>query len=98
MGVVRRQARWSARVMPRAISKITLDCMHTVEALESGVLSDEPHATVHAVRMTLRGPEALCGAGVIVGRVLKRFGEADRHTCLACFASALPQTSPDPRL
>ena len=66
--------------------------MDMVEALEAGVLKDEPHATVHAVRMTLHGPEALCGAGPIVGRVLKRFGDADRHTCLACFAAALPQT------
>jgi hypothetical protein len=81
--------------MPRATSKITLDRMHTVEALESGVLSDEAHATVHAVRITLHGPEALCGAGPIVQRVLKRFGESDRHTCLACFAAALPQRPPD---
>jgi len=69
---------------------ITLVGMDTVEALESGVLSDDPQATVHAVHMTLHGPEALCGAGPIVGRVLKRFGEADRQTCLACFAAALP--------
>ena len=69
---------------------ITLVGMDTVEALESGVLSDDPQATVHAVHMTLHGPEALCGAGPIVGRVLKRFGDADRHTCLACFAAALP--------
>lgn len=82
--------------MPSVLSKITLDRMHTVEALESGVLSDEPQATVHAVRTTLHGPEALCGAGPIVGRVLKRFGEAERHTCLACFAAALPQRRLDP--
>ena len=68
--------------------------MHTVEALESGVTSEEPQATVHAVHMTLHGPQALCGAGPIVGRVLKRFGDADRQTCLACFAAALPQSRP----
>lgn len=81
---------WPARPMPEPIERITLARMDTVEALEAGVLSDDPQATVHAVHMTLHGPEALCGAGPIVGRVLKRFGEADRHTCLACFAAALP--------
>jgi hypothetical protein len=65
--------------------------MHIVEALEAGVLSGEPEAAIHAVHMTLRGPVALCGAGPIVGRVLRRFGEADRFTCLACFAAALPE-------
>jgi hypothetical protein len=65
--------------------------MYTVEALEAGVVSDDPEATVHAVHMTLRGADALCGAGPIVGRVLKRFGDTDRHTCLACFAAALPE-------
>ena len=65
--------------------------MHIVEALEAGVLSGDPEATVHAVHMTLQGPEALCGAGPIVGRVLKRFSDADQHTCLACFAAALPE-------
>ena len=78
--------------MLRPLEVITLGHMHTVEALESGVTSEDPQATVHAVHMTLHGPEALCGAGPIVGRVLKRFGEADRHTCLACFAAALPQS------
>src|SRR4051794_1765476 len=62
----------------------------------SGVLSDSPEATVHAVHMTLHGPETLCGAGPIVGRVLKRFGEADRYTCLACFAAALPEARSAP--
>jgi len=77
--------------MPTPLEMITLRHMDMVEALEAGVLSNEPDATVHAVRMTLHGPEALCGAGPIVGGVLRRFGEADRHTCLACFAAALPQ-------
>lgn len=91
-GAVHRRVRWTARAMPTSAQMITLGRMYTVEALEAGVLSDDPAATVHAVHMTLHGPEALCGAGPIVGRVLKRFGEADRRTCLACFAAALPQT------
>jgi hypothetical protein len=66
--------------------------MHMVQALEAGVLDDGPGATIHAVHMTLHGPEALCGAGPIVGGVLRRFGESEGHTCLACFAAALPRT------
>jgi hypothetical protein len=66
--------------------------MYMVQALEAGVLDDEPGATIHAVHMTLHGAEALCGAGPIAGGVLQRFGEAEGHTCLACFAAALPQT------
>jgi hypothetical protein len=63
-----------------------------VEALEAGVLNDEPGATIHAVHMTLHGREALCGAGPIAGGVLRRFGESDDgQICLACFAAALPQ-------
>lgn len=70
--------------------------MYMVEALEAGVLTPEPDATVHAVRMTLHGPEAVCGAGPIARRVLKRFGEGDRLVCLACFAVALDEPHPAP--
>ena len=77
--------------MPTPPDVITLRHMYTVEALEAGVVSDEPDATVHAVHMTLHGREALCGAGPIVGGVLRRFADADGLTCLACFAAALPQ-------
>lgn len=65
--------------------------MYMVEALEAGVVTSEPDAVVHAVRMTLRGAEAVCGAGPIAGRVLTRFGEADRQKCLVCFAAALDE-------
>jgi hypothetical protein len=68
--------------------------MDMVDALEAGVLNNEPDAKVHAVHMTLHGPEALCGAGPIIGGVLRRFGDADGHTCLACFAAALPLARP----
>lgn len=77
--------------MPAPPGMITLRDMYMVEALEAGVVSDEPGATVHAVHMTLHGREALCGVGPIVGGVLRRFGDVDGHLCLACFAAALPQ-------
>lgn len=65
--------------------------MHMVNALEAGVVTAEPDALVHAVRMTLRGADAACGAGPIVGRVLARFGETDRQMCLVCFSTALDE-------
>src|SRR3954453_3299071 len=41
--------------------------MYMVEALEAGVVSGAGDTRVHAVRVTLQGPVALCGAGPIAG-------------------------------
>jgi hypothetical protein len=65
--------------------------MYLVEALEAGVVTRDADAAVHAVRITLHGPETLCGAGPVVAGVLGRFGEASELACLACFAVALDE-------
>lgn len=64
--------------------------MYVVEALEAGLVTDARNDRVHAVRMSLEGPVALCGAGRIGAGVIGRFAELDDEVCLACFAAALP--------
>ena len=69
---------------------MTLLVMYMVDALEAGVVLAPGDERIHAVRMTLHGRAALCGAGPIAGGVLGRFADATEHVCLACFAEALP--------
>ena len=64
--------------------------MYMVEALEAGVVHGAGDTRVHAVRMTLEGPVALCGAGPIVAGVPGRFADSDHHACYACLATAMP--------
>jgi len=64
--------------------------MYMVEALEAGVVGGAGDGRVHAVRMTLQGPVALCGVGSIVGGVPGRFADSDRDACYACLAAAMP--------
>jgi hypothetical protein len=64
--------------------------MYMVEALEAGMVAGAGDTRVHAVRMTLQGPVALCGAGAIVGGVPGRFADSDHHACYACLAAAMP--------
>ena len=65
--------------------------MYVVDALEAGLVTGDEGGRVHAVRMSLQGPVAICGAGRIAEGVLGRFAEVrDDEVCLACFAAALP--------
>jgi hypothetical protein len=65
--------------------------MYVVEALEAGLVTGADDGRVHAVRMSLHGLVAVCGAGRIAAGVLGRFGDVrDDEVCLACFAAALP--------
>jgi hypothetical protein len=68
--------------------------MYMVDALEAGVVTEVGDTRVHAVRMTLQGPVALCGAGPIGGGVPGRFAESDHHACYACLAAAMPLQRP----
>jgi hypothetical protein len=64
--------------------------MYMVEALEAGLVTQVGDNRVHAVRMTLQGPVALCGAGPIGGGVPGRFADSDHYACYACVAAAMP--------
>ena len=64
--------------------------MYMVDALEAGMVAGPGDTRVHAVRMTLQGPVALCGAGPIAGGVPGRFADSDHHACYACVAAAMP--------
>jgi hypothetical protein len=64
--------------------------MYVVDALEAGLVTTAGDSRVHAVRMSLDGPVALCGAGRIAAGVLGRFADAHEDVCLSCYATALP--------
>jgi hypothetical protein len=65
--------------------------MYVVDALEAGLVTGGNDDRVHAVRMSLAGAVAVCGAGRIAAGVLGRFADVrDDEVCLACYASALP--------
>ncbi|HET7531045.1 MAG TPA: hypothetical protein VFJ98_08815 [Mycobacteriales bacterium] len=66
--------------------------MHKIDAFEAGVVTTPGDQRVHAVRVTLRGRQALCGAGPISEGVVGRFTDvtARGHVCLSCFAIAVP--------
>ena len=64
--------------------------MYVVEALEAGLVMGADDGRVHAVRMSLEGQVALCGAGRIAAGVLGRFADAHENVCLSCYAAALP--------
>jgi hypothetical protein len=69
--------------------------MYVVEALEAGLVTGDDDGRVHAVRMSLHGPLAVCGAGRIAAGRLGRFADVrDDEVCLACFAAALPSQRP----
>jgi len=53
------------------------------------VIDAEP-AVVHAVKKTINGPRAVCGAGRIDRMVAGRFDPADRQACDRCVGVVAP--------
>lgn len=47
---------------------------------------------IHAVRNTVEGPMAVCGAGRIETQLVGRFDESSRTSCLVCIRT-LSETS-----
>ena len=45
---------------------------------------------IHAIRKTLHGRKAVCGAGPILGLVPGKFDEVEEDVCTACLALAVP--------
>lgn len=64
--------------------------MQVVAALEAGVVTTPGDLRIHAIRKTLAGRRALCGAGSILGLVPGRFDEVEDDVCPNCLALAVP--------
>jgi hypothetical protein len=64
--------------------------MHALAALEAGVVTTPGDVRIHAIRKTLHGRRAVCGAGPILGLVPGKFDEVDEHACPSCLALAVP--------
>ena len=64
--------------------------MHVVAALEAGVVTTPGDLRIHAIRKTLHGRIAVCGAGLILGLVPGRFDEVEEMACPHCLALAVP--------
>jgi hypothetical protein len=64
--------------------------MHAVAALEAGVVTTPGDLRIHAIRKTLYGRKAVCGAGPILGLVPGRFDEVAEDVCPSCLALAVP--------
>jgi len=75
--------------MPSRDHVVTLDYMYVVEALEAGLVRDARDLRVHAIRMTMTGPAALCGAGPVSRNVAGRFADQHERVCGSCKATAL---------
>ena len=67
--------------------------MHLIAALEAGVVSTPGDLRIHAIRKTLHGRRAICGAGPILGLVPGRFDEVEEEVCPGCLALAVPAQS-----
>jgi hypothetical protein len=64
--------------------------MHAVAALEAGVVTTPGDLRIHAIRKTLHGRKAICGAGPILGLVPGKFDEVQDDVCPDCLALAVP--------
>jgi hypothetical protein len=64
--------------------------MHVVAALEAGVVTTPGDIRIHAIRKSLHGRKAVCGAGPILGLVPGRFDEVHEEACPDCLALAVP--------
>ncbi|HET7312231.1 MAG TPA: hypothetical protein VFJ17_13000 [Mycobacteriales bacterium] len=67
--------------------------MHLITALEAGVVSAPGDLRIHAIRKTLHGRRAICGAGPILGLVPGRFDDVAEDQCPSCLALAVPAQS-----
>ena len=65
--------------------------MQLLEALQAGLVSTVGDIRVHAVKASLTGPQAVCGAGTIIRTLPQRFADDDPHTCYACLVTTMPQ-------
>ena len=64
--------------------------MQVIAALEAGVVTTANDLRIHAIRKTLHGRRAICGAGPILGLVPGRFDDVDEGVCESCLALAVP--------
>jgi hypothetical protein len=64
--------------------------MHAIAALEAGVVTTPGDVRIHAIRKTLHGRRAVCGAGPVHGLVTGKFDEVEEHACPSCLALAVP--------
>ena len=64
--------------------------MHAVAALEAGVVTTPGDLRIHAIRKTLHGRKAVCGAGPILGLVPGKFDEVAEDVCPDCLALSVP--------
>ncbi len=62
--------------------------MHVIAALEAGVVTARGDLRIHAIRKTLHGRRAICGAGPILGLIPGRFDEVEEEVCPSCVALA----------
>jgi len=64
--------------------------MQSIAAMEAGVVTTRGDLRIHAIRKTLGGRRAVCGAGTVLGLVPGRFDEVEEDTCPSCLALAVP--------
>jgi hypothetical protein len=64
--------------------------MHSIAALEAGVLTTPGDLRIHAIRKTLHGRRPICGAGIVLGLVPGRFDQVTEDVCPSCLALAMP--------
>jgi hypothetical protein len=62
--------------------------MHAVAAHEAGVVTAPGDLRVHAIRKTLHGRKAVCGAGPVLGLLPGRFDEVEENVCADCLTLA----------
>ncbi|HET6818381.1 MAG TPA: hypothetical protein VFH66_14230 [Mycobacteriales bacterium] len=67
--------------------------MHLIATLEAGVVTTPGDLRIHAIRKTLHGHRAICGAGPVLGLVPGRFDDVDDELCPSCLALAVPTQS-----
>ena len=64
--------------------------MQSIAAMEAGVVTTPGDIRIHAIRKTLEGRRAACGAGIVLGLVPGRFDEVETGACPACLALSVP--------
>ena len=64
--------------------------MQSIAAMEAGVVTTPGDIRIHAIRKSLAGRRAVCGAGNVLGLVPGRFDEVESGACPACLALSVP--------
>jgi len=64
--------------------------MQPIAALEAGVVTTPGDVRIHAIRKTITGRRAVCGAGLVLGLLPVRFDEVESEVCPSCLALSAP--------